>query len=154
MRALLARVPPPLLFVLPLAIGMRLDALHPRPWVPYTLAPAGRVAGWVLVGLGAALDVCCVAMFLRRRTTIVPHRRAASLVTTGPFCLSRNPMYVALSCLYLGVSALTNALWPLLFLPVPLVFLQTVTIPVEERILADAFGEPYRAYASRVRRWL
>ncbi len=151
MRSALARVPPPLLFVAPLVIGMWLDGRRLRPWEPDALA---RVAGWALVATGAALAVCCVVMFLRRHTTIVPHRCARSLVTTGPFRISRNPMYVALACLYLGVSAVGNALWPLLFLPIPLAFLHAITIPVEEETLAGAFGPEYRAYASRVRRWL
>jgi protein-S-isoprenylcysteine O-methyltransferase Ste14 len=71
-----------------------------------------------------------------------------------PYRLTRNPMYVALTLLYLGVAAFANVLWPLLLLPVPLLLVATVHIPFEEHTLDEAFGAEYRGYASRVRRWL
>ncbi len=154
LRAVLARVPPPLLFVLPLAAGMWLDGRISTPSRPGPLATVRGALGWTLAVSGVAVAVSCVATFVRRRTTIVPHRRARSLVTTGAFRISRNPMYVASICLYLGVSVIGNALWPLILLPIPLAFLRAITIPVEERTLAEAFGAEYLAYASRVRRWL
>jgi protein-S-isoprenylcysteine O-methyltransferase Ste14 len=154
MRAVLARVPPPLLFVVPLLVGLRLHRTYAQALAPPALAAAGGVVGWGLVVLGVTIAATSVAMFIQRRTTIVPHRRARSLVTGGPFRFSRNPMYVALTSAYLGVTLVANSAWPLLLLAVPLLCLQAVTIPSEERMLRDAFGAEYRGYSSRVRRWL
>jgi protein-S-isoprenylcysteine O-methyltransferase Ste14 len=63
-------------------------------------------------------------------------------------------MYVGLTLVYIGVSALSAAVWPLLFLPLPLLVLDRWVIPMEERQLEDAFGATYAAYKQRVRRWL
>jgi protein-S-isoprenylcysteine O-methyltransferase Ste14 len=76
------------------------------------------------------------------------------LITGGPFRWSRNPMYVGLSVVYLGVSVLVGSAWPLVLLGVPLGFLRLFTIPVEEQSMREAFGPEYLAYATRVRRWL
>ena len=64
-----------------------------------------------LLGIGAALAATCLALFVRRRTTIVPHGRATALVTSGPYRLTRNPMYVSLTCFGVGVAVATNVLW-------------------------------------------
>jgi protein-S-isoprenylcysteine O-methyltransferase Ste14 len=154
MRKRLVRLPPPLLFVLPLLLGLKLNAASALPVLPQSVAVTGRWGGWLLVAMGGALAASAVVLFARRRTTIVPHRSARLLVTHGPFRLTRNPMYVALTLGYAGVSLLADSWWPLLFLAVPLLFLQTVTIPTEEQLLREAFGAEYQDYAQRVRRWL
>ncbi len=63
-------------------------------------------------------------------------------------------MYVGLTLIYLGVSALTGAVWPLLFLPLPVLVTDRRVIPMEERQLEAAFGASYLAYKARVPRWL
>jgi protein-S-isoprenylcysteine O-methyltransferase Ste14 len=75
-------------------------------------------------------------------------------VTGGPYRRTRNPMYVAMTLLYLGASLLMNGLWPLLALPVVLAALTFAVIRREERYLSSAFGAEYDAYRRRVRRWL
>jgi protein-S-isoprenylcysteine O-methyltransferase Ste14 len=153
-RALLSRVPPPLLFAAFLLLGISLDRRSPLPVTSGALVEVRTIVGWSLVALGGFLAVSSLALFAGRRTTIIPHHRARSLVTSGPFRLSRNPMYVALSCLYVGISVLADTAWPLVFAALPIAFLQVVTIPIEERTLATVFGSEYRDYASRVPRWL
>lgn len=154
MRTLLTRLPPPLLFVAPLVFALRLDHWRRLPLAPEALRAPIAALGVMLIVLGAALAVSAIALFARGRTTIIPHARARELVTRGPFRLTRNPMYVALTCVYVGVTAVASSSWPLFFLAVPLVVLQALTIPMEERSLMDVFGQDYRAYATRVRRWL
>jgi protein-S-isoprenylcysteine O-methyltransferase Ste14 len=150
----LARIPPPPAFAFPLVIGLLLGRWIALPIVSPSALGIARAVGIALLALGFALAVACVALFARRRTTIVPHRRASSLVTVGPYRLTRNPMYVSLTLLYLGVAVLGNVLWPLLLLVGPLLLVALVHIPMEEGILGEAFGEEYRLYTSRVRRWL
>ncbi len=150
-----ALAPPPLMFGLPFVLGLRLQAV--RPWgLAASDAGAGALGavGLALVLVGAAIALSAVVLFVRHRTTIVPHHRSRALVTGGPFRFTRNPMYVALATAYVGLALHANALWPVVLLALPLAFLQFVTIPREEQLLRDAFAEEYPSYAARVRRWL
>ena len=87
-------------------------------------------------------------------TTVNPLRPTTSLVTSGPYRFSRNPLSVSLVVLYLGLSVRIDTLWPiLLLLPLLLVFHYGV-IQREERYLERKFGDTYRNYCSAVRRWV
>ena len=150
----LARIPPPLLFVATFLAGLGMSALLPLPPAWPQAEPILRGAGWALIGVGAITAALSVGLFAWVRTTIVPHRRAKSMVVAGPFHLSRNPMYVALTFIYIGASAITFSAWPIALLALPVLVLNTLVIPLEERTMSETFGAEYRAYASRVRRWL
>lgn len=148
------RFPPPLLFVVGGLAGWALGRAWP---VPLVVSPADRllaVVGLVLVVAGVVLGVWAVLTFRRARTAIVPSRPATGVVEAGPYRFSRNPMYVALSVAYLGVTLVLNSVWPLALLPVVLGALFVLVVRREERYLASAFGEGYAAYRRRVRRWL
>ncbi|HEX5521715.1 MAG TPA: isoprenylcysteine carboxylmethyltransferase family protein [Longimicrobiaceae bacterium] len=147
-------VPPPLLFALPLIAGI---FLHRR--IPLLHAPASvtKVLGWIggmLILTGALHVSSSVALFLRSGTTIIPHGRPSALVERGAYRWTRNPMYVGLTLIYLGVSALTSAVWALFLLPLPLTVIDRRVIPTEEGQLERSFGPAYAAYRQRVRRWL
>jgi protein-S-isoprenylcysteine O-methyltransferase Ste14 len=154
LRGFLSRIPPPLCFVAPLMIGLLLDPLWPVSLPSPALDHFVRVVGWALVAVGTVTALSAVSFFAVRRTTIVPHRSASSLVVSGPFGLSRNPMYVALTTVYVGVCAIHASLVPLVLLLLPLLLLQLCVIPMEEHSLRQAFGSEYLAYSGRVRRWL
>lgn len=77
-----------------------------------------------------------------------------TIIETGPFALSRNPMYVGFTLVYLGLSFALNAVWPLIFLPFILVVIHYGVVSREEEYLARKFGEEYERYRGRVRRWL
>jgi len=72
----------------------------------------------------------------------------------GPYRFTRTPMYVGWVIVHLGCVLLTNTVWPLVSLPVVLVLISRAVIAKEERYLAAKFGDAYRAYKARVRRWL
>jgi protein-S-isoprenylcysteine O-methyltransferase Ste14 len=76
------------------------------------------------------------------------------LVTEGPFRYSRNPIYLALTLLYLGVAFLVNAWWILLLVVPVLLVIRYGVIAREEVYLARKFGDAYRQYTTQVRRWL
>ncbi|NKB71736.1 MAG: isoprenylcysteine carboxylmethyltransferase family protein [Candidatus Latescibacteria bacterium] len=146
--------PPPLLFVVPLGIGWQCNK-----WLPLALLPelwrAGQVmAGWGLIVVAGLLAGWAMVTFALRRTAIFPNRPATALVTWGPFRYSRNPMYIAMSVLYIGVSMLINTAWALFFLPGVWAALYYLVIRREERYLTSAFGAEYDAYRARVRRWV
>jgi len=77
-----------------------------------------------------------------------------ALVTEGPFRYSRNPIYLALTLLYVGVALLINALWILLLVVPAVLVLRYGVIAREEAYLTRKFGEAYRQYMAQVRRWL
>jgi protein-S-isoprenylcysteine O-methyltransferase Ste14 len=143
-------VPPPLLYAVPLAVGLLIQHWSHLPIVPgWAAAPLGVACVFLgVVGLPAVLA------FHRARTSPNPFRPSSALVTTGPYRFSRNPMYVGLTLLYAGVAIWVNTVWPLLFLPVILIVLHYGVVVREEAYLERTFGDEYRHYARRVRRWL
>ena len=79
--------------------------------------------------------------------------RPDKLVLGGPYALSRNPMYLAATLVYVGIALVLNAAWPLLLLPVVLLATHVVVVR-EERSLERRFGNAYRTYKTAVRRYL
>ena len=148
------RFPPPLLFVFGLGAGWLLHRAYPLPLLEGGARPVAVVLGWSGIVLWAMLTAWAIASFRRARTAVIPNRPATMLVLGGPYRFTRNPMYLALILLYLGVSLLINSLWTLLLLPLMLFLLYTAVVRREERYLAAAFGQAYRDYQTRVRRWL
>jgi len=146
-------VPPPVVALL-LAAGMVWLATWPPAW-PWS-GEARFLLVAVLVLLGLLFDLAGLLVFLRQRTSINPLRpeRASALVTNGVYRFTRNPMYVGLCCLLLALAVFLRSPWALLG---PVLFVAWITrfqIVPEERILEGKFGEDYRAYRTRVRRWL
>ncbi|WP_460491376.1 methyltransferase family protein [Dactylosporangium cerinum] len=144
-------IPPPLYYVAGLVAGAALDRLA-------GLSIGGRpvtvVAGAALAGVGLLLTGGGVFGVIGHRTTIVPHHRVASLVTTGAYRLSRNPMYTGLAVIYLGVALVIGSWWPVVLWPAVLLAVHRLVIRPEERYLEQRFGPAYAEYRARVRRWL
>ena len=81
-----------------------------------------------------------------------PNKPTTAVVTTGPYALSRNPIYVSFFVVYLGVALMVNMVWPLAFLPVGMALLYYGVIAQDESYLERVFGDEYRQYKARVRR--
>ena len=150
------RIPPPLLFGTAFVTGWWLGkGVRPRQLLPEELLGPGRLVGFGLVAVALVFIAPAVLLFLRHRTTLIPHSREARvLVASGPFRLTRNPMYVGFTTAYLGAALILNVAWPLLLLAWPLWVVNARVIPYEEGNLLRNFGDSYRAYQQRVRRWL
>jgi protein-S-isoprenylcysteine O-methyltransferase Ste14 len=144
-------VPPPFFYVIPLGIGILIHRFYPAPLMPREIAV---VFGMPLVALGTALVAFAMILFFRARTSPIPIQPTTTIVETGPYRFTRNPMYLGLVLLYLGVTLWVDTLWPLLFLPLVLFMVQRFVIAREERYLEAKFGESYRGYKARVRRWI
>jgi protein-S-isoprenylcysteine O-methyltransferase Ste14 len=145
--------PPPLIYVAGIVIGWLLHRWRP---LPITVGPSvARMACAVVAFLlYLAFFGPALAAFRRARTTIIPNRPAAAFVTTGPYGITRNPMYVSLVALYLAVTLFMNSWWPVALLPLVVLAIDRLVIANEERYLEDAFPGEYAEYRSRVRRWL
>ncbi len=103
--------------------------------------------------LGLTVARFTVRRFRSANTSLQPWEPSAALITDGPYQLSRNPIYVCYTFLYLGVGFWANSIWPLAFLPLVLWVLHRIVISREEAYLERRFGDVYRAYRHRVRRW-
>ncbi|HUI27372.1 MAG TPA: isoprenylcysteine carboxylmethyltransferase family protein [Candidatus Kryptonia bacterium] len=142
---------PPLLYGGAFVAGSLLHQLLPQPILPLGVAPS---IGVVVLVFGAALAVWSRRTMVDAGTSTNPSQPATALVVSGPFRFSRNPMYAARTLLYLGLALLANALCILATLAPVLVTLHYGVIKREERYLEAKFGDAYRDYRTRVRRWL
>ena len=145
------RVPPPLIYLLALLLGLLLNR---RLHLPFLSRGVARVLGWPLVGSGMALAAWFARTMNAADTTLRTDKPVSSLIQDGPFRYSRNPGYLSLTMLYAGIAILRNALWAILILPLVLYVIQREVIEREERYLERTFGEEYLAYKRRVRRWV
>ncbi len=148
------RMPPPALFLGALLIGIGLEWLWPLSWLDGVPGSLRYGLGGGLALAGAALLAAALRLFRKAGTAIPPWEPAAALVTTGVYRRSRNPIYLGMVLLYLGLALIFVASWALLLLIPVLVALQIAVIRREEAYLERRFGAAYREYRARVRRWL
>ena len=142
---------PPLLYGAAFVIGLLLHLVFPI----YILStPLARWIGVVCVLVSLPLALATFRVLSRAHTPVDPMKPTTALVTEGPFRYSRNPIYVALTLLYVGVALLINALWILLLVVPALVVLRYGVIAREEAYLTRTFGDAYRQYTAQVRCWL
>jgi protein-S-isoprenylcysteine O-methyltransferase Ste14 len=143
--------PPPLIHLGFVLLGL---AVHPY-WPAPILPGAGvRWAGLVVVLLSVALAGLSIREFRRFNTSFQPQRPATCLIRTGPFRYSRNPLYIFLIGMHIGIGLLANSFWVLGMLAPALVIMSAGVIAREERYLEGKFGKAYLDYKASVRRWL
>ena len=145
------RLIPPVVYVVPFVLTWSLQ--QPRPW-SIGGGEALSAAGLALVVGGIAVMLWSLVTMLRANTTVIPWEQVSTIVSTGPFRLSRNPIYLADAITYVGGSLLIHSWWPLLLLPGIVVMMARMVIDREEEYLTERFGEVYRQYQLRVRRWI
>jgi protein-S-isoprenylcysteine O-methyltransferase Ste14 len=153
MKALENRIPPPLVFFLVAAL------MWAATWVlPVTAIPDGwrwSIAGLLFV-LAVLLASSGIGAFRRAKTPLDPVHidRASTLVTSGIYGFTRNPMYLGLTTLLLAWAEFLSAPWTLLGPAVFALFIDRFQIAPEERAMRAKFGAEYDAYTRRVRRWM
>ncbi len=142
---------PPVIFLCSLVAQAALDRFAPA----FRLVPeAWTFAGLVPLAGGLILAVIAASRFRSVDTDVHPFGEPTALVTSGPYGLTRNPMYLGLTSMLAGIAVLLGSLTPFL---VPPVFGWIITkrfIEMEEAKMSRIFGEAYDAYRERVRRWL
>lgn len=142
-------VPPPLIYVTGFLLGVWLHMATPAVRLPDWVGVPGILIGF----LGLVFGFCAIGTFWLRKTAVLPHQPATTVVCQGPFRFCRNPMYLGLAAVYLGLDLFFRLVWPLLFLPACMFAIQRFVIRSEEAYLERAFGEEYRDYCRRVGRW-
>ena len=146
--------PPPLVFLAGLVLGLGADWLFALPHLPEGSDAGGLWLGSAFGASGLFLILWSGRRFIGAGTPLPPYRPTTALVTEGPYRRSRNPIYLGMALIYLGVVCATASLGALVLLPVVILVMEVGVIRREERYLERRFGEAYRAYKSRVRRWL
>lgn len=143
--------PPPLIVGGFLLVG---GVVHWFVPLGVTVSPASRIAGMALVALALPLAAVAIHAMIRAKTHFDPYKPSTSLLTGGIYGFSRNPMYVALLTLAAGIALLCNSAWMLMGLIPAALVLRFGVVAREERYLERRFGDEYRRYRARVRRWL
>lgn len=145
------RPPPPVIALAALGAAY---AVHLAVPTPVFAPPPWNLAGLLGLAAGLALAAAAARRFRAQDTTVHPWRVPGAMVTEGPYRWTRNPMYLGLTLVALGLAGLVGTAAMLL---APALFVLVVdrwVIPWEERMLEATFGEGYGGYKARVRRWL
>jgi protein-S-isoprenylcysteine O-methyltransferase Ste14 len=121
---------------------------------PFDLGGWRVPLGWALVLFFVAWNGWSLLLFGRHDTGLLPGQPTDALIEEGPYRFSRNPLYVGLLALYLGLALLAPTFWGLALFPVAVLLILWGAIRPEERFLRERFGAPYDDYTRRVRRWL
>ena len=144
-------VPPPILMLVLLLLAALLTAIAPIAFVPVPLhGPIGVLL--ILVGLGFA--AAGFFTFKSRGAPVRPGSDPTQLVLSGPYRITRNPMYLGLLFISIGCFFAAESLW---FIIPPILFFWVINfriIPFEEQLMKEHFGAAYETYRQRVRRWL
>jgi len=142
--------PPPLIYLAGLVLGL---GLQRRLGSSRGRRSAAAPVGGALLVAGVGLAALFLTTFGRAGTPVDPRKPATALVTTGPYRFTRNPGYLALALIFAGIAVLTGG-WALVMLVPTLLVIDRGVIAREERYLEGRFGDEYRGYRGRVRRWL
>jgi protein-S-isoprenylcysteine O-methyltransferase Ste14 len=149
------RIFPPAVPVLTILLGVGLDRLAPIDLGFELPAPARySIGGAIAIGAILGLGYWSVRLFRRSGQDENPWKPTPRIVERGPFRVTRNPMYLQMVLVCVGFAVMLANWWILALTPVGAWLLQRLAIVPEEAYLEDKFGDAYRAYKRRVRRWI
>ena len=142
---------PPLIYLVAIVVGVLLHVVWPVGLVPRA---ASAPLGAAMVVVAVALFVAAVRTFRTAGTPVPGNRPTTTIVRSGPYRYSRNPIYLAFSLFQLGLACWVNSLWLLVTLLPAVALMAFVVIPREEQYLETRFRSQYGPYKAAVRRWL
>lgn len=145
------KIIPPQMIGMLLVAGLLLHIMFP---VELGLGIAVRGLGALIMGLGFAWVIWCANLFRQHKTALPPNKPTSTLVKTGPYAVSRNPIYLAMLCGYFGIALMADILWFWLGFPILYFYFSVLVIPKEEAYLTRAFTMEYLNYQRKVRRWV
>lgn len=146
-----SKLQPPAYFLISLLLSIGLYFALPST---KAMATPYHYISIVFIGIGVVLNLWTDSLFKKHKTTVKPYENPTHLEISGPFCISRHPMYLGMVSILLGIAI---ALGSLITLVVPILFvivMEAMFIPFEERNLEQAFGKEYLDYKKKVRRWI
>lgn len=144
------KVPPPAIFILAIVAGWLLQKQWPLPFIAHDTA---LWVGLPFVAIGLVVALVSIVTMLRGHGTVNTNLQSSALVASGIYRISRNPMYVAITLMYIGFACAMSLPWSFILLPLLLIFTQVMVIAREEASLEKSFGQQYTDYKAHVRRW-
>lgn len=137
------------LILLALSIGMHfLYPIYQILYYPFAYF------GFLLVIVGIILNLWADHLFKKANTTVKPFKDAKTFLTSGPFRMSRHPMYLGMTSILLGVAIILGSIITFLFPILFVILMEFIFIPFEEKNLDRIFGRDYSDYKKKVRRWI
>lgn len=145
------RIQPPLIYAASMLVGIGLNRLWPLA-MPFDLH--GPVFAGVLLAGVLLLSGLCIREYHKAGTEVRADRPDLALITSGPYCYTRNPLYISLTLVQIAVAMYLDNAWILGMTVASVLVISRYAIRREERYLEQQFGQDYRDYRQRVRRWL
>ena len=145
------RLIPPLVYAVSLLIGLGIEQLLPLVSIPWTWRTGPAV---ILIAVAGLLIAPTVMRYRHADTPFDVRKPATTLITDGPYRFSRNPGYLSLTLLYLGLGVLFSSAWVCVLVVPMLLIMNVAVVRKEEQHLESQFGEEYLRYKTAVRRWL
>jgi protein-S-isoprenylcysteine O-methyltransferase Ste14 len=145
------RIMPTIYFIILMALSIGMHFLYPINKILY---PPFTYFGFLLILFGILLNLWTDMLFKKENTTVKPFKDPKVFLTSGPFRISRHPMYLGMASILLGVSIIHGTIVTFLFPIIFLILMELLFIPFEENNLNRIFGFEYLNYKKKVRRWI
>ena len=145
---------PPLLYMSAIAAAFYLGSTYPLLWLPKSISDGLFAVGVLMVVGGLAFDLYAIRTLFAHKTTVMPTKGAVKLVTSGPYSISRNPIYVGNTILTFGLGIAMANPWFFITAIVAAVATNFLQIVPEEKHLQHVFGKQWHVYTRKVRRWI
>jgi protein-S-isoprenylcysteine O-methyltransferase Ste14 len=145
------KIMPTTYFIILMALSIGMHFLYPIKKILY---PPFTYFGFLLIVAGIILNLWTDRLFNKVNTTVKPFKDPKVFLTSGPFRISRHPMYLGMTSILLGVSIIHGTISTFLFPILFVILMEFLFIPFEEKNLDRIFGLEYSDYKKKVRRWI
>jgi protein-S-isoprenylcysteine O-methyltransferase Ste14 len=145
------KIIPPVYFLITIVIMATFDYFVPIGSILY---PPVTYSGAILIAIGFIIVVWSAALFGKAGTPIKPFEESTQLVTGGMYQVTRNPMYLGMVLILVGIALLFGTISPFIPIPFFIWLIQTIFIFNEEIVMEETFGDEYKEYKKKIRRWL
>jgi protein-S-isoprenylcysteine O-methyltransferase Ste14 len=147
-----AAVRPPVAWILALVAGVAADRLYPLRFVPASVGAAW--VGGAIFAIALALAIWAIVTIRKAGTQVETYKPTTAIVANGPYRFTRNPIYLGMVLGLIGLAVAFDSLWILVTLVLFYLVIRYGVVAREEAYLERKFGDVYRRYRARVRRWL
>ena len=145
------KILPPTHFFIYLIISILLHYVLP---IAQIINSPANWLGFIFFAIGSLLNIWSDQLMKKNKTTVKPLEKPSTLIQTGPFKISRNPMYLGIALLLIGAGFILGSVTSFVGVILFVAAMEMVFIPKEEKILQEQFGEEYMKYKKKVGRWI
>lgn len=143
--------PAPVFFAIAVAAGFGLEYAIPLALLSFRYSAA---VGAAIIAFSVALVLSAIAQMVRAKTAFDARQSATAIVAAGAFRFSRNPTYLSLALLQIGLAFIFQSFWVLVAVVPAVAITHWGVVLREERYLTQKFGTEYERYSAKVRRWI